>query len=195
MSRWSRFVGAARRRTVRHKRWPCGDPGRLITTRSSAAVNTASNAAVSLVSRPRIRERNWSARSPRSVGRLRACAVREPGVLVVTPGCSPGVSRFPSRTRPTAVGAARCRRAGSHTPAGRRPGHSGAAARSARPAAAPVPGRPRDQDASDGAFTDAVAQAEQFAPDPAVPHRGFSVANPISSSRTSSGTGGRPASV
>ena len=43
------------------------------TKRMSAPVKTASNAAVNLLSRSRIRNRNRSARWPRSINRLRAC--------------------------------------------------------------------------------------------------------------------------
>src|SRR4051794_24077106 len=45
--------------------------------RMSAASKTASNAAVNLLSRSRIRNRNRSARSPRSISRLRACWVTQ----------------------------------------------------------------------------------------------------------------------
>src|SRR6188472_4323052 len=43
----------------------------------SAAAKTASNAAVNLLSRSRIKYRNRSARSPRSINRLRACWVTQ----------------------------------------------------------------------------------------------------------------------
>ena len=46
-------------------------------TRMSVPVKTASKAAVNLLSRSRIRNRNWSARSPRSISRLRACWVTQ----------------------------------------------------------------------------------------------------------------------
>jgi hypothetical protein len=41
--------------------------------RMSAPTNTASKAVVNLLSRSRIKNRNCSARSPRSMSRLRAC--------------------------------------------------------------------------------------------------------------------------
>src|SRR3954452_7398743 len=45
--------------------------------RMSAPANAASNAAVNLVSRSRIKNRNCSARSPRSMSRLRVCWVTQ----------------------------------------------------------------------------------------------------------------------
>jgi hypothetical protein len=48
--------------------------------------NTSSNIAVNLLSRSRIRNLNWQARSPRSMRRLRACgAVHAPVGCAVTP--------------------------------------------------------------------------------------------------------------
>ena len=46
-------------------------------TRMSAALNTASKAAVNLASRSRIKNRNWAAYWPRSMSRLRACWVTQ----------------------------------------------------------------------------------------------------------------------
>ena len=50
-----------------------GCPDRVRMMRMSAPANTASKAAVNLLSRSRIRNRSCSARSPRSMSRLRAC--------------------------------------------------------------------------------------------------------------------------
>ena len=44
-------------------------PDRVRMMRMSAPVKTASNAAVNLLSRSRIRNRNWSVRSPSSINR------------------------------------------------------------------------------------------------------------------------------
>ena len=51
-----------------------------------AAVKTASRMLVNGLARSRMRNRNWSACSPRFIRRLRAaCAVQAPAGLVVTP--------------------------------------------------------------------------------------------------------------
>ena len=59
-------------------------PGRragIRMIRMSAPTKTASNAAVNLLSRSRIRNRNRSAPSPRSMNRLRACWVTQSPVV------------------------------------------------------------------------------------------------------------------
>ena len=75
--RWSRHS----RRSVPMKRsaiaFARGARTGVRMMRMSAPANTASKAAVNLLSRSRIKNRNWSARSPRSMSRLRACWVTQ----------------------------------------------------------------------------------------------------------------------
>ena len=77
ISRWSRHS----RRSVPMKRsaiaFARGARTGVRRMRMSAPANTASKAAVNLLSRSRIRNRNCSARSPRSMSRLRACWVTQ----------------------------------------------------------------------------------------------------------------------
>ena len=54
-----------------------GRPDWVRMMRMSAPTKTASNAVVNLLSRSRIKNRNRSARSPRSINRLRACWVTQ----------------------------------------------------------------------------------------------------------------------
>ena len=50
--------------------------------RMSAPANTASKAVVNLLSRARVKNLNCSARSPRSIRRLRACWVTQALVMI-----------------------------------------------------------------------------------------------------------------
>jgi hypothetical protein len=156
--------------------------------------STSPDAAVNLLSRSRIRNLNRAARSPRSVSRWRACcAVQAPVGCAVTPRmCTRRVwisitNKTYSRLRSTVPA---CRKSNARIPdaweagnccqvgdARRGAGVSPAAARIRRIVPAPIRyPSPRS--------SPWIRRC---------PHRGFCLASRRTSSRISSGTGGRPA--
>jgi hypothetical protein len=63
-----------------------GRRGGILTAVMPASARTASNDVVNCPARPRIRNRNWAARSPRSIRRFRiCCTVQGPSGFAVTP--------------------------------------------------------------------------------------------------------------
>src|SRR5439155_13764673 len=116
LCRWSRFQISVQSRhsarTVRTHRsayaFAFGARGGVTTASIPAAANTASNAAVNLLSRSRIRNRNPSTRSSRSITRFRAAwATHWPVGCAVIPArwtrrpCSSTTNSTYSRLSPT----------------------------------------------------------------------------------------------
>ena len=80
ISRWSRHSRRSVPTYRSAKEFARGDRTGILMIRVPLPVNTASNIAVNLLSRERIRNSNRAARSPRSMNRLRACrTVHAPG--------------------------------------------------------------------------------------------------------------------
>ena len=104
----------------------------------SSAVNTASKDVVNLLSRSRIRNRNRSARSPRSMSRLRACWVTQAPVgWAVIPGRCTWRRRARSQRGYRGGAGTQCRRGRNPRRGSRGPARTGTAARSAETVGAP----------------------------------------------------------
>ena len=143
----------------------------------SSAVNTASKDVVNLLSRSRIRNRNRSARSPRSMSRLRACWVTQAPVgWAVIPGRCTWRRRARSQRGYRGGAGTQCRRGRNPRRGSRGPARTGTAARSAE-----TVGRMESralQDLPDGRGGHDMAESDQLTLDPSVAPSGILAGHP-----------------
>jgi predicted transposase YbfD/YdcC len=175
------------------KRIRPGDGTGVLVIRTPVPASTSSKTAVNLLSRSRIRNLNRAARSPRPISRLRACwAVHSPVGWAVTP-------RMCTRRVPISITKDTCRRPRNTVPACRK-------SHARIPDAWEVRNCRQVGDTRRGAgVRPASARIRRIVPSPVrcpgpgsspwmrrCPQRGFRLATCRTSSRISSGTGGRP---